>query len=53
MKKSKEKLEKLVETRDSKSGLIFDYFIQALILLSLVTFSIETLPNNSVKPRNS
>lgn len=53
MKKSKEKLEKLVETRDSKSGLIFDYFIQALILLSLVTFSIETLPNNSVKTQET
>lgn len=49
MKKSKKKLEKLVETRDSKAGLIFDYFIQVLILVSLVTFSIETLPDISEK----
>ena len=27
---------------------MFDYFIQVLILLSLITFTIETLPNNSV-----
>lgn len=26
---------------------MFDYFIQVLILLSLITFTIETLPNNS------
>jgi voltage-gated potassium channel len=47
MKKSKEKLERLVESRESKSGLIFDYFIQFLIVVSLITFSIETLPENS------
>lgn len=47
MKKHKDKLEKLVETRESKAGLFFDFFIQALILLSLITFSIDTIPSIS------
>ena len=41
-------LRDIVENNTSKKGKIFDYFIQLLILLSLVSFSIETLPNNSV-----
>jgi len=51
MKRNKEKLERLVESRESKSGLIFDYFIQFLIVVSLITFSIETLPNNSKRTK--
>lgn len=43
----KEKLRKIIEDNTSKKGKIFDYFIQILILFSLITFSIETLPNNS------
>jgi len=51
MKKSKQKLEQIVETRESKSGLIFDYVIQVLIFISLITFSIETLPHISAKTK--
>ena len=45
----KEKLREVVENNTSRSGKIFDYFIQLLILVSLVSFSIETLPNNSAQ----
>tara|TARA_B100001287_G_scaffold127659_1_gene107627 strand:- start:10662 stop:11393 length:732 start_codon:yes stop_codon:yes gene_type:complete len=41
----KDKIDKLVETRESKAGLYFDYSIQVLILLSVASFTIETLPN--------
>ena len=40
-------LKNVVENSDSKSGRSFDLAIQALIVLSLVTFSIETLPDLS------
>ncbi len=40
-------LKNVIETHDTKSGLIFDIFIQLLIILSLISFSIETLPNLS------
>ncbi|MGO2357701.1 MAG: ion transporter [Mesonia sp.] len=43
----KEKLRRIIEDNTSRKGKIFDYFIQVLILLSLVAFTIETLPNNS------
>ena len=51
MKKTKNKIEKLVDSRESKWGLFFDYFIQGLIILSLITFSIETIPDISDKTR--
>ncbi|QDO92683.1 ion transporter [Formosa sediminum] len=41
----KEKLRLLVEDNTTKNGKLFDYIIQALILLSLVAFSVETLPD--------
>ncbi len=41
----KEKLRIIIEDNTTKSGKIFDYFIQLLIFLSLISFSIETLPN--------
>ena len=41
----KEKIDKIVETRESKSGLYFDYFIQVLILLSIASFTVETIPD--------
>ncbi|OBQ55287.1 ion transporter [Tamlana sp. s12] len=41
------KLRELVEDNTSKNGKIFDYFIQILILLSLILFAVETLPSNS------
>lgn len=42
-------LRSIVEDTSTKSGKIFDYLIQFLIILSLIAFSIETLPNNSPK----
>ena len=43
----KDKLRLLVEDNTSEYGKGFDYFIQILIILSLLAFSLETLPNNS------
>ena len=43
------KIRDVVENNKTKSGKIFDYTIQFLILLSLIAFAIETLPNNSPK----
>lgn len=43
----KKKLRAIIEDNTSKKGKIFDYFIQVLILLSLIAFALETLPNNS------
>lgn len=43
----RERLKRLVEKRETLAGRWFDLFIQALIVLSLVSFSIETLPNLS------
>ncbi len=43
----KEKLRTLVEDNTTKWGRVFDYSIQLLILISLVSFSIETIPGNS------
>ena len=45
----KSKLRKIVEQSDSMLGLSFDFFIQFLIILSVITFSIETLPD--LKPQ--
>lgn len=41
----KDKLKRVVEQRDTRSGRIFDLFVQSLIVLSAITFSIETLPD--------
>ena len=41
-------LKHIVEQHDTRWGRVFDITIQLLIVLSLVTFSIETLPNLSV-----
>ena len=46
------KLRNIIEDNTSKAGRIFDYFIQLLILISLVSFSVETLPDNSVSTNN-
>jgi voltage-gated potassium channel len=45
----KEKIRNIIEDNTSRKGKIFDYFIQILILLSLISFTIETLPDNSVQ----
>ena len=39
------RLKHIIEENTSKEGKIFDFFIQFLILLSLISFSLETLPN--------
>ena len=43
----KERIRKIVEDNSSRKGKLFDYFIQVLILLSLVAFAISTFPNNT------
>ncbi|GAB4332898.1 MAG: ion transporter [Calditrichia bacterium] len=40
-------IKKIVEESDTKAGKFFDIFIQSLIIISLISFSIETLPNLS------
>ena len=42
-------LKQILEEDDTKGGRIFDLFIQALIVLSIITFSMDTMPNNSTK----
>ncbi|PTX62109.1 voltage-gated potassium channel [Kordia periserrulae] len=43
----KEKLRIFIEDNTTKAGKIFDYCIQILILISLIAYAVETLPNNS------
>lgn len=43
------KLKTIIEKNDTKGGRFFDLFIQALIVISLIAFSIDTLPNLSPK----
>ena len=38
-------LRSVIEDNTTKKGKVFDFIIQALIFLSLIAFSIETLPN--------
>ena len=38
-------LKQIVEERDHVAGRACDYFIQILIVISLVTFSLDTLPD--------
>lgn len=42
----------IVEDNTTRWGRIFDYFIQAMIVLSLIAYSIGTLPNNSPTARS-
>lgn len=42
-------LKEIIESNETKTGRIFDYFIQSLILISLICFSIEILPDLSNK----
>jgi voltage-gated potassium channel len=44
-------LKEVVEKSDSGLGRVFDLFIQALIVISLVTFSVETLPDLTSETR--
>jgi voltage-gated potassium channel len=40
-----QKLKRIVEHNDTRWGRVLDFFILSLVVVSLVTFSIETLPN--------
>ena len=44
-------IKEILEKSDTKSGRAFDFFIQGLIVISLITFSVETLPNLSEATR--
>jgi voltage-gated potassium channel len=48
----KSKIKQIIENNTTKSGRLFDLFIQFLIILSLVSFSIETLPNLKSQTRS-
>lgn len=41
----KQYLKRIVEINDNKKSRYFAFFIQVLILLSVITFSVETIPN--------
>jgi voltage-gated potassium channel len=45
---TKAKLRNIVDNNTTKEGAIFDYVIQVLILISLVGYALETLPDNSL-----
>lgn len=45
-------LKTLVERHDTTGGKVFDLVIQTLIIISLFTFSLETLPDLSPESRN-
>lgn len=44
-------LKEIIENNSTPKGKLFDYFIQALIVLSLISLSIETLPDLSTSTR--
>ena len=46
-----DKLKQIIEDNDSTPGIIFAWAIQGLIIFSLVTFSISTLPNLTGRTR--
>ncbi|HMO85493.1 MAG TPA: ion transporter, partial [Lacipirellulaceae bacterium] len=48
----RERLKEIVEQHDTPAGRVFDLVIQALILTSLASFSIETLPRLSPTARS-
>ncbi|MBB3048935.1 voltage-gated potassium channel [Litorivivens lipolytica] len=49
----KAQLQNIVETRETLAGKIFDTVIQCAIVVSLISFSIETLPTISTDLRNT
>ena len=46
------KLKQIIEHNDTIYGRMLDFLIQGLIVLSLITFSLETLPNLSASAKN-
>jgi len=51
-KENMERIKQIIEDSDTKVGKAFDFFIQAMIVLSLVSFSMETLPSLSSVVKN-
>lgn len=47
----KKQLRAIIEDNTTRPGRVFDYFIQSLILLSMVAFSLETLPDLDAEVR--
>jgi voltage-gated potassium channel len=45
-------LKRTIEENDTRAGRVFDLFVQSLIVLSLLSFSVETLPNLSGPIKN-
>jgi len=48
-----EQLKRTVEQSETSAGRFFDLFIQSLIVLSLITFSVETLPGLDTQTRST
>lgn len=48
----KKQLKSIIEINDNKRSRYFSFFIQALILLSVITFSIDTIPDLKPQTRN-
>lgn len=46
---TKDKLFNILETNESRQGRIFDLVVQIIIIISLLAFAIDTLPNNPPK----
>ncbi|QDV50472.1 ion transporter [Gimesia fumaroli] len=46
-----QRIKQIIEDSDTKTGKAFDLVIQAMIILSLISFSIETLPDLSDETR--
>lgn len=44
---NRERLRKIVEETDTKAGILFDVFVQAFIVISIIAFTVETLPDLS------
>ncbi len=47
------RLREIVERNDTPAGRTFDFFIQAFIILSLLSFSVETLPSLTAQTRDT
>ncbi|WP_417867032.1 hypothetical protein [Xanthomarina gelatinilytica] len=41
----KQRIKNIVEINDNKASKVFAIFIQVLILISIVTFTMETIPD--------
>ena len=48
-----QRLRALVEDNSTHGGRLFDYFVQFVIVVSLISFSIETLPDLSTSVRDA